>query len=192
MVSAFEGFAASEAPPITAHAHPLCRAPVDPANPAIDSGAPTDQVKLRFPDTSRIRLGIQTVAKAELGTKRLCAGCGAKFYDLNKSPIICPKCATVYEIAPATRPRGGDAARSSVAEETTIQPAEAEFVSLEEADAEKKSGKVAAAMPETEDDIEIDDSLDDSDDDSTFIAEEEEGEDDVTDIIGDVANDEET
>jgi uncharacterized protein (TIGR02300 family) len=132
------------------------------------------------------------VAKAELGTKRLCAGCGAKFYDLNKSPIICPKCATVYEIAPATRPRSSEAARSSVVDEVATQPVEAEFVSLEEADAEKKSGKVGAALPETEDDIEIDDSLDDSDDDSTFIAEEEEGEDDVTDIIGDVANDEET
>ncbi|MBO0711819.1 MAG: TIGR02300 family protein, partial [Acetobacteraceae bacterium] len=32
------------------------------------------------------------MAKAELGTKRLCANCGAKFYDLNKDPIVCPKC----------------------------------------------------------------------------------------------------
>ena len=36
------------------------------------------------------------MAKAELGTKRLCANCGAKFYDLNKDPIHCPKCETVY------------------------------------------------------------------------------------------------
>ncbi|HLN40689.1 MAG TPA: TIGR02300 family protein, partial [Xanthobacteraceae bacterium] len=32
------------------------------------------------------------MAKPELGTKRLCASCSAKFYDLNKDPIHCPKC----------------------------------------------------------------------------------------------------
>jgi uncharacterized protein (TIGR02300 family) len=36
------------------------------------------------------------VAKPELGTKRQCAGCGAKFYDLLKNPIVCPKCSTVF------------------------------------------------------------------------------------------------
>ena len=43
------------------------------------------------------------------------------------------------------------------------------------------------------DDIEIDETIeDDDDDDSTFIADEEEGDEDVTDIIGDVGGDEET
>ena len=32
------------------------------------------------------------MAKPELGTKRLCGNCGAKFYDLSKDPIVCPKC----------------------------------------------------------------------------------------------------
>ena len=55
------------------------------------------------------------------------------------------------------------------------------------------SGKVKAVVPESEDDIEIDETLeDDDDDDSTFIADEEEGDEDVTDIIGDVSGDEET
>ena len=39
------------------------------------------------------------MAKPELGTKRLCGNCGAKFYDLSKDPIICPKCHTVLELA---------------------------------------------------------------------------------------------
>ena len=39
------------------------------------------------------------MAKAELGTKRQCQSCGAKFYDLSKSPILCPKCNTVF-VAP--------------------------------------------------------------------------------------------
>ena len=45
------------------------------------------------------------MAKPELGTKRLCAGCSAKFYDLSKTPIVCPKCGTVYEVAPPPRGR---------------------------------------------------------------------------------------
>ena len=74
------------------------------------------------------------------------------------------------------------------------EPAEAEeLVSLEEADAEENTGKVKAVVPESEDDIEIDETIeDDDDDDSTFIADEEEGDEDVTDIIGDVGGDEET
>ena len=59
--------------------------------------------------------------------------------------------------------------------------------------AEENTGKVKAVVPESEDDIEIDETIeDDDDDDSTFIADEEEGEEDVTDIIGDVGGDEET
>src|SRR4051812_48461176 len=34
------------------------------------------------------------VAKAELGMKLTCDSCGARFYDLNKQPGICPKCGT--------------------------------------------------------------------------------------------------
>ena len=34
--------------------------------------------------------GYPTVAKAELGTKRVCPVTGRKFYDLNKDPVISP------------------------------------------------------------------------------------------------------
>jgi uncharacterized protein (TIGR02300 family) len=75
-----------------------------------------------------------TVAKPELGTKRLCAGCGAKFYDLNKDPITCPKCSTVFVAAPiSTRSRPEPAiARAPVREVEAEVPEtpEAEFVSL--------------------------------------------------------------
>ena len=37
------------------------------------------------------------VSKDKLGVKRICGSCGAKFYDLDKTPIICPKCGTPYE-----------------------------------------------------------------------------------------------
>ena len=73
--------------------------------PAIDRRAATSQVKHRiFPTWLKEP---PDVAKPDLGTKRLCAGCGAKFYDLNKTPIVCPKCETVFVpvvVAPRTRP----------------------------------------------------------------------------------------
>ncbi len=34
------------------------------------------------------------MVKPELGTKRVCVSCGARFYDLGKSPAVCPKCGT--------------------------------------------------------------------------------------------------
>jgi uncharacterized protein (TIGR02300 family) len=122
------------------------------------------------------------VAKPELGTKRLCAGCGAKFYDLNKDPIVCPKCSTVFEFAPSARPRPEAVARAPVVEEEVAAPevAEAEFVSLEEADKETEGAKPAAI--EGDEDVEVED---EPIDDGAFIVPEEEEEDDVTDIIGD-------
>jgi uncharacterized protein (TIGR02300 family) len=141
------------------------------------------------------------VAKSDLGTKRICPTTGKKFYDLNKSPVISPYTGEVVPIAPIAPPRAarGDAARAAAAASATAaadQPeaAEAEeLVSLEEADAEENTGKVKAVVPESEDDIEIDETIeDDDDDDSTFIPDEEEGDEDVADIIGDVGGDEET
>ncbi|ABQ32406.1 MULTISPECIES: TIGR02300 family protein [Bradyrhizobium] len=134
------------------------------------------------------------MAKSELGTKRICPTTGKKFYDLNKNPVISPYTGEVVPIAPVapTRAMRGEAARAAAAADV-VEPAEAEeLVPLEEADAEENTGKVKAVVPETEDDIEIDETLDDDeDDDSTFIADEEEGDEDVTDIIGDVGGDEE-
>ena len=136
------------------------------------------------------------MAKSELGTKRICPTTGKKFYDLNKNPVISPytgEVVPIAPIAPARAPRGAEARHAAAAADATPEPAEVEEVSLEEADAEENTGKVKAAVPESEEDIEADDTIDDDeDDDSTFIADEEEGDEYVTDIIGDVSGDEET
>jgi uncharacterized protein (TIGR02300 family) len=140
------------------------------------------------------------VAKPELGTKRQCGGCGAKFYDLGKDPITCPKCGTVFEvvaIAPRSRPPEAAAAATTAAaraaapaEETLVpETQDAEFVSLEEADAEAQGAKKPEAeTTDVDEDVELDESLDDA----AFIEEQEEEDADVTDIIGDVADEEET
>jgi uncharacterized protein (TIGR02300 family) len=52
------------------------------------------------------------VTKPEWGTKRVCASCGKRFYDLNKTPITCPQCGTVLEFKKPTRPARSEAAKA--------------------------------------------------------------------------------
>ena len=78
------------------------------------------------------------------------------------------------------------------AEEEVAAPetTDAEFVSLEEADAEAQGKKPEGeAVEGAEDEVELED---EGLDDAAFIEEQEEGDEDVTDIIGDVDDEEET
>jgi len=139
------------------------------------------------------------MAKSELGTKRICPETGRKFYDLNKDPVISPYTGKVVPVEPlATRARAEPPpvprAPAPVEEVVTPEPAEpAEFVSLEEADAEASGAntKKPAAPAEAEieeEEVEMDESMDDA----AFIEEQEEEDADVTDIIGgDIENEEE-
>jgi uncharacterized protein (TIGR02300 family) len=127
------------------------------------------------------------VAKPDLGTKRVCPDTGRKFYDLNKNPVISPYTGKVVPItapAPArARPEPAPATRAAaVAESIVPETSDAEFVSLEDAEAEQQGKKPAAAEAPAgeEEEVEMDESLDDA----AFIEEQEEGDADVTDIIG--------
>ncbi len=37
------------------------------------------------------------MVKPEWGAKRVCHSCGAAFYDMLRSPILCPKCGAEYD-----------------------------------------------------------------------------------------------
>jgi uncharacterized protein (TIGR02300 family) len=132
------------------------------------------------------------VAKPELGTKRLCSGCGAKFYDLNKDPILCPKCGTAFVVSTPVSRRAESAAATAAAaaaaksKESVVEPEtqDAEFVSLEDADNEAQGKK--GAVDGDDDDLDIEET-----EEAPFIEETEEGDDDVTDIIGEGREDEE-
>lgn len=128
------------------------------------------------------------MAKPELGIKRVCGSCGSKFYDLNRDPIVCPKCGTVYQVVTAARARPETRA---VAEEEPepVKPANVEIVSLEEADAEATGKKKvpATADAEGEEDVEIPAAAEDD----TFLEEEEEEPGNVSDIIGEKLEDDE-
>jgi len=126
------------------------------------------------------------VAKPELGTKRLCPSCGAKYYALLRDPITCRKCGTIFEIVTATRAvKAAKAEEKPVEEEEDEDDAAApEVVSLEEADAEAEGSE---DVPDIEgDDVEIE--SDESDDD-VFLEDEDEDEDSVPPILVEIEDD---
>ena len=128
------------------------------------------------------------MSKPARGTKRVCPSCGARFYDLNRTPITCPVCQAVYQVTPPSSRRGERA-----------QPAEARKVEEPEADAPVLEGPEIISLEEAEEgttdvpieeDEEIVDLGEDAaeipagDDDNAFLEEEEEGEADVSGLVG--------
>ena len=133
------------------------------------------------------------MAKAELGTKRVCPVTGRKFYDLNKDPVISPYTGEIVPIAPlpTSRSRGAAAVAAPIAplvpEVEAPETAEVELVSLEDADAEAEGGKKEAIV-EGEDEVEV---AEDGAEDNTFLETDEDEGDDVSDIVGGGGEDEE-
>ena len=105
------------------------------------------------------------MAKPDLGTKRQCLSCGAKYYDLGKDPATCPRCGAVFQ-APALL-RARTEAKPADDEDTETELDAPEMISLEEADAED------AGKDPVIDDVEIEDDIDADDD---FLTEEEDEE----------------
>jgi len=119
------------------------------------------------------------LSKPELGTKRDCPSCGAKFYDLNRNPVVCPKCK--HEFVPDS---GAKAKRAKPVEKPKEKPApsrpavvddDGETVSLDA----MRDEELAADDIE---DVDIED-IDDDDADDAFLPTEEDEDDDVSGII---------
>ena len=121
------------------------------------------------------------MAKAARGTKRVCQHCGGKFYDLNRSPIVCPLCNEEFilaeakpeedEITPAEQPEAKQAAPDK-ALKTAIEP-DADVEIVDDLDDE------LADLEDTGDDA-----LAADDGDDTFLEAEDDDDGDVTGIIG--------
>jgi uncharacterized protein (TIGR02300 family) len=43
------------------------------------------------------------MARAEMGEKRRCLSCNTAFFDLERAPVICPKCAQVFQVVEPVR-----------------------------------------------------------------------------------------
>ncbi|MEM8986060.1 MAG: TIGR02300 family protein [Pseudomonadota bacterium] len=108
------------------------------------------------------------MSKPELGVKRDCPECGARFYDLGKDPADCPKCSATFSPEDLLKPRRSRAKaeenekeateneKSSLDEEEGLDAEPA--VALEDADEEAEGAKSAraAALDEDEEESETD------------------------------------
>jgi uncharacterized protein (TIGR02300 family) len=120
--------------------------------------------------------------KVQRGTKRTCQNleCGSRFYDLNRDPITCPICNSVYELA--TSPVAiAVAAPPAVAEKAARKPVKKPvFVPVDGPkpdDAQEVEGEELVAIEGEEEPAA-------AEDDETFLEEEEEDGADVSGIIG--------
>ncbi len=83
------------------------------------------------------------MAKPELGTKRVCVSCSARFYDLTKQPAVCPKCGTEQPPEqPRMRRTGGNVAEEKRRPKAAVVPG------IDDADSE-----VETAEEESEEDV---------------------------------------
>jgi uncharacterized protein (TIGR02300 family) len=134
------------------------------------------------------------MSKPARGTKRVCPSCEARFYDLNRTRIVCPVCQSIYQVTPPPSRRWG---RAQPAEARKVEEQEAdapvlegpEIVSLEEAE----EGTNAVPIEENEEIVGLGDDgaeFPAGDDENAFLEEEEEGEADVSGIGGGDKNEE--
>jgi uncharacterized protein (TIGR02300 family) len=126
------------------------------------------------------------MSKPARGTKRVCPSCGARFYDLGRSPITCPVCQAVYQVNPPSSSRRSERAApvekpKPAAEEPVSPVAGAEVISLDEAEEAEEAAVEDEEIVDLGDDDEDIPSSDDDDD--TFLEEDEEGNDDVSGIV---------
>src|SRR3954447_19063481 len=89
------------------------------------------------------------MSKPEIGTKRQCTNCGAKYFDLRKSPSVCPKCGAVYQVA-GLKAREVFQGAAKPVPETEVENSEVELVSLSEV--EEREDKVTGV---DEDDLKV-------------------------------------
>ena len=114
------------------------------------------------------------MVKASWGTKRTCQSCAARFYDLNKGPIKCPKCGREHDREDFVKVRRGRGATAAAAAATAAAAAAAATAAAAAAAAKlaakKKSDEAALAgdeLPDVEGDEELaeaDDLADDAED----------------------------
>ena len=128
------------------------------------------------------------MVNAELGTKRTCPSCAARFYDLLKNPIVCPKCNTNF-VAAAILPSKGDYPGAAApvpkprekVEEEEVDNADVELISLEDVEEDGKDDDETAGIEDV--DLGEDAEPADGEEDDTFLVVEEEDGGDVSGLL---------
>ena len=131
--------------------------------------------------------------KAEWGVKRTCLACRVRFYDLARTPIICPKCGEELDISVPVKPkRARPGAAAKIAAEAAVKKA-AELIDdedvvddVEEEDIEGEDANIAVDPDDDDDDdddavVVVKSAGKDDDDDSAQVIDEDVLLDDATD-----------
>ena len=114
------------------------------------------------------------MAKADLGTKRACLACGMRFYDFNRSPIICPGCGAEFDPENIIKSRKGRPAAKTAARHDSDVADDDQIEDDDNADE-----LVAGVVDDNDDDdIDFDDDDVDVDDDGPGIIQDDIGDDD--------------
>lgn len=117
------------------------------------------------------------VARPELGLKRLCPNCGAKYYDLNKDPVICPMCGALYATGAVAAARP-ETASDEEDDDLDTDDSGIEMVALEEADGEDAKDADEETL-ESDEAVEIDVSADDD----ALIDDDDDDDDSVSEVV---------
>ncbi|RIA47335.1 TIGR02300 family protein [Dichotomicrobium thermohalophilum] len=122
--------------------------------------------------------------KAARGTKRTCQSCGARFYDLNRDPIICPVCGAEFkltgEAAQAHAQRAAEAREQEADTEVAPETEDVEVVPLEEAEASEED--IPDIESEDLDDLDAESNL--SSDEDALMPDDDSEDDDVSGFLG--------
>ena len=81
------------------------------------------------------------MSKPEWGTKRICPNCGARYYDMRRDPVTCPKCGAPFDAESLVKSRKRAVAPAAVEE---VAPLEEEL----EADLAAEPGEDSEAVTE--------------------------------------------
>jgi len=108
------------------------------------------------------------MAKPEWGNKRRCLSCSAAFYDLGKSPILCPKCGTEFNPDTLVKSR-----RPAKPEEVKPVPKPVPKVVADDVDTEIEDTEIDDDVLEDADEFEEDDVAEEIDVDAAPDVEEE-------------------
>ena len=95
------------------------------------------------------------MAKAELGLKRTCLSCGMRYYDFNRTPIICPGCQTAFDPELVVRSRRGRAAPKSESKADKANASTVVEAAAAPDDDESQADEETTATEGSEDEVEF-------------------------------------
>jgi len=121
------------------------------------------------------------LAKPEWGSKRICPSCGARYYDMMRDPVVCPKCSTPFDPEAFLKSRR---TRPAAPVEKELEP-----VGAEEIDADLETEEVETTEEEGEEGVPLEENEEEEEliEDASELGEDE---DDMAEVIENVEEEE--